>query len=68
MAKKKTAFGTREWASANINISNGCYNDCKYCYSKSMAIRFKRKTPENWTEEVIVDTADRKFLGNIMEK
>ena len=61
MAKENTAFGTREWASHNINISNGCYNNCKYCYSKSMAIRFKRKTSENWTEEVLVDTNDRKF-------
>ena len=70
MDKEKTAFGTREWASKNINISNGCYNNCKYCYSKSMAIRFKRKTSENWTEEVLVDTNDRKFFrkydGKIM--
>lgn len=70
MAKVNTAFGTREWASQNINLSNGCYNNCKYCYSKSMAIRFKRKTSENWTEEVLVDTTDRKFFrkykGKIM--
>ncbi len=70
MAKVKTAFGTREWASKNINISNGCYNNCLYCYSKSMAIRFQRKTSENWTEEVLVDANDRKFFrkynGKIM--
>ena len=35
-----------------------------------MAIRFKRKTSENWTEEVLVDATDRKFFrkykGKIM--
>lgn len=49
----KTVFGTTEWAVANANYLNGCSNDCKYCYSKDMAIRFKRKTAETWKEEEI---------------
>lgn len=44
-------FGTLEWAKYNENLINGCSHDCKYCYSKEMAIRFKRKTPENWKFE-----------------
>ena len=47
----KQVFGTQEWASKTVNIQSGCSNDCKYCYAKSMAVRFKRKTVENWKEE-----------------
>jgi len=52
-AKCKPVFGTAEWAASNVNYLKGCSNDCKYCFSKEMAIRFKRKTPENWKEEEI---------------
>jgi DNA repair photolyase len=53
MKKDKQVFGTNEWATANANFISGCLHDCKYCYSKEMAIRFKRKTPENWINEEI---------------
>lgn len=49
----KHVFGTTEWAVANANYLNGCSNDCKYCYSKDMAIRFKRKTSETWKDEEV---------------
>jgi len=49
----KQVFGTYEWAVENANFINGCNNDCKYCYSREMAIRFKRKTTENWSIEEI---------------
>lgn len=51
--KMKQVFGTTEWAASNINYIKGCSNDCKYCFSKEMAIRFKRKTPENWKHEEV---------------
>lgn len=51
--KTKHVFGTKEWAVANVNFLSGCSNDCKYCFSKEMAIRFKRKTPDSWKEEDI---------------
>lgn len=50
---KKPPTGTLEWAKTNVNCVSGCSNDCKYCYAKSMAIRFKRKTPDTWKDEVI---------------
>ncbi len=53
MTNKKQVFGTYEWATSNANFINGCIHDCKYCYSKEMAIRFKRKTPANWVNEEI---------------
>lgn len=53
MKKDKQVFGTTEWATKNANFISGCVHNCKYCYSKEMAIRFKRKTDENWTVEEI---------------
>lgn len=49
MVKKIT--GTKEWAHHELNIQSGCSHNCKYCYAMSNAIRFKRKTRENWKEE-----------------
>jgi DNA repair photolyase len=49
----KRVFGTKEWADVNYNFINGCNHDCKYCYSKEMAIRFDRKSPETWSREDI---------------
>ncbi|MFX1450548.1 MAG: radical SAM protein, partial [Promethearchaeota archaeon] len=44
----KITQGTKEWADSNINLYYGCSNNCRYCYAKKMAIRFKRKTSETW--------------------
>ena len=49
----KPVFGTTEWAASNVNYLKGCSNDCKYCYSKEMAIRFKRNTPDSWKNEEV---------------
>src|SRR6056297_3668221 len=66
----KRKFGTLEWATHNVNILNGCKNDCKYCYSKEMAIRFKRKNKDNWKFEEKIKTVNDiklpKETGTIM--
>ncbi len=49
---KRSAFGTEEWASCTFNNILGCPHDCLYCYSKAMAIRFKRSTSESWKDPV----------------
>ena len=60
--KKKEVFGTLEWAEKNANFISGCIHDCKYCYSKEMAIRFKRKTAQNWkNEKVRIDSLKKKI-------
>ncbi len=57
----KTVFGTKEWATCNLNFINGCKHDCRYCYSKEMAIRFNRKTASNWKdEEIRIHELDKK--------
>ena len=53
MNETKNTYGTREWSAKTLNFLNGCKNDCLYCYAKTMAIRFKRNTPENWKNEVV---------------
>jgi len=45
---KHALTGTREWADKNINIAYGCENNCKYCYSKAMALRSKRIEATAW--------------------
>jgi len=59
MKKDKQVFGTHEWAVKNANFINGCYHDCKYCYSKEMAIRFKRKTKLNWHIEEVISNSKK---------
>lgn len=51
MATKKT--GTREWAQTTVNIQRGCEHNCRYCYAREMAVRFKKCTAEQWAQPVI---------------
>jgi DNA repair photolyase len=46
--EKRAPTGTQEWAASNVNIQDGCEHDCRYCYAKTMAIRFKRLTATSW--------------------
>ncbi|NLE05435.1 MAG: hypothetical protein GX638_11640 [Crenarchaeota archaeon] len=66
----KNIFGTLEWASHNENFVSGCFHNCLYCYSKEMAIRFKRKSSANWhIEDVNNDKLNKnfkKFDGRVM--
>ncbi len=63
-------FGTKEWAAYNENCLLGCSQDCRYCYAKAMAIRFKRKTPVTWKNEVLATSKIQKVFhkrdGRIM--
>lgn len=59
---KTSKTGTKEWADKNINIVNGCSNDCLYCYAKAIAIRHKRKTADSWKEEQLkASTLEKNF-------
>ena len=49
--KEEKKTGTFEWAPARDNCILGCSNDCRYCYAKGNAIRFKRETEETWNIE-----------------
>ncbi len=53
-------FGAHEWAHESLNIIDGCKHNCKYCYSKEMAVRFKRCQIEDWEQEKIRQTAYRR--------
>jgi len=66
----QTVFGTKEWAPQSANIVEGCSNNCKYCYAREMAVRFGRKKPNEWENEVYrEDWAQKNYLprnGRIM--
>ena len=62
--------GTQEWAASNVNIQDGCEHDCRYCYAKTMAIRFKRATAKSWAKPKLrqhaVDRCYTRRSGRIM--
>lgn len=67
---QKITLGTKEWADSNVNCYYGCSNDCRYCYAKKMAIRFKRKTKDTWKEmepnEKMIKKGYAKRKGRVM--
>ena len=67
---KHNSHGTREWAPKNVNCCKGCSHDCRYCYAKGMAIRFKQVTANQWPLEQIrqkdVDRIYKKYDGQVM--
>ncbi len=69
-SNRKITIGTKEWADSNVNCYLGCSNDCRYCYAKKMAIRFKRKTAKNWRimvpNQKNIDKGYSKRKGRIM--
>jgi DNA repair photolyase len=67
---KRAPHGTQEWAASNVNIQDGCEHDCRYCYAKTMAIRFKRATAASWAKTRLrqhdLDRSFTKRNGRIM--
>lgn len=57
--EKKRPFGTKEWAARNVNIADGCFHNCTYCYARAMAARFGRIKPGSWHKERLRDTAGK---------
>jgi len=74
MAKKKT--GTREWSSHSQNTGQiGCQCDCRYCYAREMAFRYKRIPAwDTWRHpvfsrpafEAAMKKTSRKYGGVVM--
>lgn len=67
---QRAPHGTQEWAASNVNIQDGCEHDCRYCYAKTMAIRFKRATATSWKHPRLrqhdLDRGFTKRSGRIM--
>lgn len=66
--RKTTGF--KEWTKYSVNCCSGCANDCKYCYAKGMAVRFKRLTKDEWSLERVrqkdVDKKQKLYDGRVM--
>jgi len=67
---KSKAYGTREWATKTVNCCTGCSHDCRYCYARGIAVRFKRINPGDWHHEQIrerdVFKQHKKYPGRVM--
>ena len=67
---RKITAGTKEWADHNINCIIGCQNDCRYCYAKLMAKRFRKGTYEAWStmriRQEVLNRSFGKMAGRIM--
>jgi DNA repair photolyase len=68
--KRKSNTGTQEWSVKTINCCTGCSHDCRYCYAKGMAIRFKQVTPAEWPFERLrpkdIARQYKKYSGQVM--
>lgn len=49
----KEKDNVQDWADKTINIYKGCSNNCRYCYARGDAVRFKRVKKEDWTTEIL---------------
>lgn len=65
IAHSKLTSGTKEWADHNVNCIIGCMNDCRYCYAKLMARRFRRQTYENWSMMKVRESVTNKSFGEM---
>lgn len=67
---EKKVMGFKEWAKHSVNCCSGCWNDCRYCYAKGMAVRFGRMTPEEWPAQIIrekdVLKKQKRYDGRVM--
>ena len=61
--KRKITSGTKEWADHNVNCVRGCFNNCRYCYAKTMAKRFGRCKDDTWKDMVVNSRAVEKKYG-----
>lgn len=67
---KKSITGFREWTKYSVNCCSGCSNDCRYCYAKGMAIRFRQLKMDEWPLERVrqkdVDKKQKLYDGRVM--
>lgn len=62
MRMSREVFGTKEWASSNHNIQDGCENNCLYCYARAMGCR-RGLDPEEWAKPQFRKNALKRGFG-----
>ena len=65
----KRISGTKEWADQNFNCLEGCEHNCRYCYARAMAMRFRRvKSESQWARPRIKHDKVERRMGKIAKK
>ena len=63
-------LGTKDWSDKTVNFVSGCENDCRYCYAKGMAIRFKQVEEGQWSKMLVrqhdVEKKHKNYGGIVM--
>jgi DNA repair photolyase len=63
-SKMSKISGTKEWAAINKNCLIGCSHDCRYCYARTNAIRFRLcNSLEEWPHPVVIEKELKKPVG-----
>jgi DNA repair photolyase len=68
---KPNATGTKEWSEVSVNCLRGCSHDCRYCYARERALRYRQiRTPEEWASPQVQSSAvwrrHKKHPGTVM--
>ena len=63
--------GTKEWSTHSVNCISGCSHNCRYCYAREMATRYRRITSaDDWATMTVrpaeVSKRRRKLEGRVM--
>ena len=70
MKKRQSNYGTKQWAEKTVNYVTGCSHNCRYCYAKDMAIKFKQVKDKEWPIERVrmhdVYKKHKKYPGRVM--
>jgi len=57
----KKVFGTKEWAKHSLNMTVGCSNNCRYCYSRASYEKNDKSGVEWSNERINEDMLNRTF-------
>lgn len=62
-SQNRAGTGTREWSEFSSNLGIGCQHECRYCFARAQALRFKKiETRDDWRFESINQQAvDRRW-------
>ncbi|MFA5790652.1 MAG: hypothetical protein WC976_06300 [Caldisericia bacterium] len=68
MYKIQALTGTGEWAGYGSNIFFGCKNNCKYCYARASALRFKKISNSTEWEQMTLNKNEANAIPRKLDR